>query len=269
MITRILAGAFLAATLASNPAAAQSNPKTVAAFDSYVTRAEAQIEQEQRSPNSFLAIPVGTGTEQEVHMRRGEVVIEKRGDTPTSVPGGLIHHWRGMAFLPNATIAQLLAVLQDYDHLVRYYRPDVEASRLISHQGDDFHISMRLRKHKVVTVVLDTEYDVHYGRLDATHQYSVSRSTKVSEIADAGKTSEHALPGGEDHGFMWRLNTYWRFVQAPDGVFIQCEAISLTRDVPTGLGWMIKPFIQDIPKESLQFTMSATRDAVLGTQRSK
>jgi hypothetical protein len=66
---------------------------------------------------------------------------------------------------------------------------------------------------------------------------------------------------------MWRLNTYWRFVQQPDGVLVECEAISLTRDVPTGLGWLIGPFIQNIPQESLQFTLSATRNAVLENKK--
>ena len=159
-------------------------------------------------------------------------------------------------------------MLQDYDHLPRYYHPEVLASRLLSRRGNDFHISIRLRKHKVVTVVLDTEYDVHYGQLDATHQYGFSRSTRIAEIANAGEPEEHALSEGHDHGFLWRLNTYWRFVQVPDGVFAQCEAISLTRDVPTGLGWMIGPFIQNIPRESLQFTLTATRDAVVGNQKS-
>jgi hypothetical protein len=46
-------------------------------------------------------------------------------------------------------------------------------------------------------------------------------------------------------------------------VYVQCEAISLTRDIPTGLNWLIAPFIESIPKESLEFTLQATRTAVL------
>ena len=143
-----------------------------------------------------------------------------------------------------------LAVVQDYDHLSRYYSPDVQASRLVAHRGDDYQIFMRLRKHKVITVVLDTDYDVHYGALDANHWYSESRSTRIEEA------------GGGDHGFLWRLNSYWRFEQVDDGVIVQCEAISLTRDIPTGLGWMIGPFVTSIPRESLEFTLTATREAV-------
>ena len=46
------------------------------------------------------------------------------------------------------------------------------------------------------------------------------------------------------------------------GVYVQSEVVSLTRDIPTGLGWLIGPFVNSIPKESLTFTMEATRRAV-------
>jgi hypothetical protein len=141
------------------------------------------------------------------------------------------------------------------------------ASRLISRENDDFRISLRMREQKVVTVVLDAEYQVHYGRLDAAHQFSVSRSLRISEIADAGSPHEHAVADAESHGYLWRLNSYWRFVQATDGVIVQCEAISLTRNVPTGLGWLIGPFVREIPRESLEATLGATRDAVAARAR--
>jgi hypothetical protein len=63
---------------------------------------------------------------------------------------------------------------------------------------------------------------------------------------------------------MWRLNSYWAFEQSDDGVLVECEAISLTRDIPTGLAWMIGPFVNSIPRESLEFTLGATRKALAG-----
>jgi len=164
-------------------------------------------------------------------------------------------------FIPGVNVEQVVSRVKDYDHLERYYTPHVMGSRLVSQKGDEFHVFVRLREHKIITVVLDTEYDVHYGRLDATHQYSISRSTRVSEIADPGSASEHVLTNGRDHGFMWRLNTYWAFEQEADGVVVECEAISLTRDIPSGLAWLIGPFVSGIPRESLQFTLEATRSA--------
>ena len=254
----------LMSILTSAPILAQQ-PRTTAAFNHYVADAEARILRQRSSADTFLTVdslPPNQRAEALGRLRRGELVIEKRNDNSSEIPSGLIHDWLGTAFIPGATLAQVLAVVRDHDHLPRYYSPDVMQSRIISHNGDDLHIFIRFRKHKVITVVLDTEYDVHYGRLDPAHQYSRSRSTRVTEIADPGTPAEHAVPAGQDHGFMWRLNTYWAFEQANDNVLIECEAISLTRDVPTGLGWLIGPFVHGIPRESLQFTLNATRAAV-------
>jgi hypothetical protein len=252
-------------------ALAQPQPRTATAFDHYIAEAEARIIRQRNASESFLrvdSLPANRRTDAFARLHRGEIIIEKRNNTPAEAPGGLIHDWIGTVFVPAATIEQVLAAVRDYDHLTRHYSPDVMQSRLISHSGDDFHIFMRLRKHKVITVVLDTEYDVHYGRLDPAHQYSLSRSTRVSEIADPGTPAEHPQPEGRDHGFMWRLNSYWAFELVGDGVLVECEAISLTRNVPTGLGWLIGPFVHSIPRESLQFTLNATRDAVQSQKRS-
>lgn len=250
------------------PVGVAQQQTTIESFDQYVAKAEARIAQSRGKAGSFLAIDGFAPTQRTQMMTRlegGEVLVEKVGETPSQLPGGLIHDWAGAVFIPKATVQQVLSLIQDYDHSSRYYSPDVMQSRLVSHHGDDFHVFMRLKKHKVVTVVLDTEYDVHYARLDATHQYSTSRSTRISEIAGPETPTEHALSAGNDHGFMWRLNSYWAFEQTGDGVLVECEAISLTRDIPSGLGWMIGPFVNSIPQESLHFTLDATRKALAGS----
>jgi len=240
-------------------------PQTSQAFDHYITQAEVRITQQRSQTNAFLK-PDSLAPEQRSELlrrlRQGKVVIGKVGNTPEEIPGGLIHDWQGWVFIPNATVEEVVSVIRDYDHLAHYYSPDVLQSRLISAHGDDLHVYMRLQKHKVVTVVLDTEYDVHYGRIVSAHQYSISRSARVSEVENPGSPNERALPQGHDHGYMWRLNSYWAFEQAGDGVLVQCEAISLTRDIPTGLAWLIGPFVNNIPRESLQFTLTATRNAL-------
>jgi hypothetical protein len=250
-------------SLVAAGAAAKSPNTTAVSFERYMARAEEGIREEESTPESFLSIPSSGRSGLEAQLRQGQILIRSQGDSPIPITGGLIHHWVGLAFIPGATIAQVLGTLQDYDGLARYYSSEVESSKLLSRKGNDFRIAMRLREHKVITIVLDTEYEVHYGQLDADHQYSFSRSTRVAEIADAGEPGEHPLAPGEDHGFLRRLNTYWRFVRAADGVFVQCEAISLTRDIPAGLGWLIGPFIQSVPRDSLRFTLNSTRNAVL------
>lgn len=255
----------LAVVLSCGGVLLAQQPETSQAFDHYIAQAEARITEQRSQTNRFLrldSLPAEQRSEMLRRLHQGKVVIEKAADTPEAIPGGLIHDWQGWVFIPGVAVEQVVGLIRDYDHLSRYYSPDVLQSRLVSASGDDLHVYMRLQKHKVVTVVLDTEYDVHYGRIDAAHQYSISRSTRVSEIENPGGPNERALSLGHDHGYMWRLNSYWAFEQADDGVMVQCEAISLTRDIPTGLAWLIGPLVNSIPRESLEFTLTATRNAM-------
>jgi hypothetical protein len=135
----------------------------------------------------------------------------------------------------------------------------------VGRKGEEFQVYLRLVKKKVLTVVLDTYHEVHYFQVDATRWYSRSTSTRISEVENAGKADERVLPPGEGHGFLWRLNSYWRFQERDGGVYVECEAISLTRAIPVGLGWMIQPIIRSLPRDSLIHTLEATRSALTGS----
>ena len=266
---RATAMALVLAWMLVAPGLAQTvelEPETLSAFDRYVGQAERRMVDELHAGGSFL-LPDGWSAERRdqtyLRLRRGEMAIENLGQGPEAqVPHGMVHHWAAIVFVPSATLDQALALIQDYDRHQNVYSPEVLRSRLLQRQGDDFHIFLRLRKHKVRTVVLDTEYDVHFARLDSRRAYSRSHSTRIAEVEHPGERGERDLLPGKDHGFLWALDTYWRFREAEDGVFIQCEAISLTRDVPPGLGWLVGPFVESIPRESLEFTLAATRKAV-------
>ena len=121
---------------------------------------------------------------------------------------------------------------------------------------------MRVRQRHVITVVMDTTYDITYGRLDAQHGYSISRSTRISEIDSPGTGTERALTSSEEHGFLWRLDTYWSYEERDDGLYMQVESVSLTRSIPSGLGWAIGPFVESVPRESLEFTLRSTCNAL-------
>jgi hypothetical protein len=263
--------ALLAGWMAATPAATVGLPSAEAAkaFDAYVARAEMRIPREESSADTFLIGTAQTSDARKAVLSGDKVLVEQRGAAATEVPGGLIHDWIGTVFIPGASVVDVLAVVQDYDHLARYYAPEVVSSRLLARDGDDFQIALRTRDHRVITVVLDSEYQVRYGRLDAAHQFSTSRSTRVTEIADAGGAHEHAVQDAESHGYLWRLNSYWRFVEVGGGTIVQCEAISLTRNVPAGLGWLIGRYVREIPRESLETTLSATRDAVVAHVRAE
>jgi hypothetical protein len=250
--------------------AVELKPETNAAFNHYVQLSEQRMQKDLQS-ESFLSLSIDGVPLQPRELlfdrlKRGEVLTQRletleRGSR-VSVPGGLIHHWRGVVFVPGANLNQTLALLQDYDRHSRIYAPRVLGSKLIQHNGDDFKFFLRLSETKIVTVVLDTEYDVHYLRLDSTKACSRSYSTKVAEVESPGLPGEHEKPSGGDSGFLWRLNSYWRFWEHDGGVYIQMEAVSLTRDIPDGIGWLIRPFVTSIPRESLVFTLSRTRSAL-------
>jgi hypothetical protein len=125
---------------------------------------------------------------------------------------------------------------------------------------------MRLKQTKIITVIFDTDHDVHYVNLDATHAYSISRTTRVVEVAHPEASDEYTMPEGNDHGFLWRLNSYWRFYETTRGVYVQCEAISLSRDVPPGLNFLIGHFVEGIARDSLEFTLRSTRTAALDSR---
>jgi hypothetical protein len=211
-------------------------------------------------------LPASERQTDSARLRNGEVITGKMETMDQgraiSIPGGLIHHWVGTVFIPGASLAQTLAFLEDYSDQYKFYAPEVTESKLLERDGNHFKVFLRLRETKVVTVVLNTNYDVKYVPIAADRAASYSYSTRIAEVENAGQPDESEKPVGDDSGFLWRLNSYWRFLQRDGGVYIQLEAISLTRDIPSGLGWLIEPFVTSIPKESLVFTLEHTRDAL-------
>jgi len=159
-----------------------------------------------------------------------------------------------------------LALLEDYDRAAEFYRPDRNQIRgLVSRSGDGIpRLSSPHQEGKVITAVFDTEYDVQYTVGSMPRTLRAARTALASrEVERCPANPENATrPAGQTTGFLWRLYTYWRFYQADGGVYIQCEAISLTRDVPAGLSWLVDPFITKIPSESLRRTLESTRAAL-------
>ncbi len=252
--------ALLAGTIACLSPAAELKPETLKAFDRYVRAAEEKIDARLHG-RDFLWTDDSAVRLRAV--RAGQVVTEpvvNKGDV--EVPDGLVHDWIGAVFVPGATLERTLAVVQDYDHDKVTHRPEVIDSKLLGRDGNRFRIYLRLMKKKVLTVVLNTEHDVRYAPVEGKRCSSRSYSTRIAEVASPGKSSEHELPVGDDHGFLWRLYSYWRFEERDGGVYIECQAISLTRDVPTGLGWVIEPIIRQLPAESLANTLRSTRNAI-------
>lgn len=244
----------------------QLNASTLQVFEAYVHRAETEMEETLHEEGRFLWSEQAKERSQE--LSQGQVVAQFwSGREPVKVPNGLIHDWVAAMFIHGTTILKILAVIQDYDNHKNLYKPEVIDSKLIRRDDNDFQIYLRLLKKKIITVVLDTEHDVHYRQISRTRWVCRSYATRIAEVENAGSQDERVLQPDTGHGFLWRLNSYWRFEERDTGVVVECRAISLTRDVPFGLGWAIEPIIQKLPKESLIHTLDATRQALLTRTR--
>lgn len=238
--------------------AAEPSAPATARYDSYIGGVERRIEQQHHTASGFAL-----GPQDAARLRRGELIVENLAPgNSVALRGAMLHHWRARAFVAGARAADAERVLRDVAAYPRVYAPQVERARTMAVQGDHLRTTMRVRQKHVLTVVLDTDYDVAFGKLDAAHGWSCSRSTRVAEIGAAGSPQERALGPHEDHGFLWRQNTYWSWTEADAGLYIELESVSMSRTIPAGLGWAIGPFVESVPRESLEFTLRATAAAL-------
>jgi hypothetical protein len=232
---------------------ARLTPEATAAFDRYVEQEEGRmISDSVRDPK----------------LRGGEARIEAvDAARNVNTPGAMIQDWAGTMFMPGATLAQVQSVLRDYASYKGYYQPKVIESRELSrhlneNQGDEYDVLLRLYEKHILTIVLNSTYHIRYEMPDSKRLIVTSRSTHIGEVKNPGKSYTEEVAPGSDSGFLWRLNSYWRFEAADGGVYARCEAISLSRDVPPGLGWMLKGFLESFPKESMVNTLRGTRVAM-------
>lgn len=263
----VVAGlAAIATTASADTLEAILQPKTSQGFARYVAAVEARIDRELRGNGPLLDIerqPAAQQARTMAALRRGEVVVTRgvaRDDSASeiAIEGGLINHWRGTVFVPKVSLDVLLKVLQE-PQSDKHKQEDVLSSRVVSRDGDSQKVFLRLRRTKFVTVVYDTEYDVDYHRLSPDRAYSNSISTRIVEIENAGTPQERALPEGNDHGYMWRLNSYWRYKQAGDGVIVEIESLTLSRSLPRIIGALIRPIVNSTARESMTRTLASVR----------
>ena len=220
--------------------------QTNEAFDTYVRNVEARRDWESSPTNRSGAMriaPLG-------------------GKTPISVQDGLIHDWIASVEIRGATVPRTLAMFQDYDNYKSIFAPEVIESKLLGHNGNVWRAQLRLRRKNVVAVVLDTDYEVEYTPVGADSWAVLSRSTRVAEVED-GK----ALAPGTGNGYLWRLNSYWLVAPRPGGVYLECRSISLSRDIPGALRWLISPMVSRVPRDSLQATMEEAQRELLSSAR--
>ncbi len=237
-------------------------PETVQAWDEYIRIADARIQRRLDPGATFLRIDEEPALAAKAR-KKGMVVFPAVPHIPRKVPSGLIHDWIAAAFLPNVTIQDVLPIVRNYGRYKEFYHPNVIESRAIETGGSLDRFSIVLMNRALFSkIALDSDYEASYVRVDEKRMYSVSRTTRIREIAEYGLAGQHTLPEDEGTGLIWRLYSALRFEERDGGLYIEVEAIALSRDIPAAVRWAAEPIVRRVSRDSLTTALHQTEDAV-------
>jgi hypothetical protein len=254
--------------------ASELTQPTAEAFQRYVQRTEARMQSELADPEHFLyfdALSNEGKNSMLTRLHNGQVVIERmRTDDngkEIKMPGGLVHHWLAIGFIPGITRDQVIGLAQDYTRHPEVYAPDVQQAQVLAHFDQHFLVSYRFYRHAIVTTVYNTEFNVDYQLPDSSRGYCFARAVRIAEVQNPGKPDEKELSVGNDHGYMWRLNLYTRYLEKDNGVYVQIEFLALSRSAPGIVAWVANPYIRSIPTEYLTNYLRTTQRALSTQER--
>jgi hypothetical protein len=262
----LLAGATLLARSAG--ASPVPEPRALAGWMAYVDATEARIRGELDSPGGFLVSDF-TADREDVRRQiaQGAVVVERMttvgGDgREIGVSGATLQHWRGAVLLRGLRLEPLLDALQ---HPPPHgpFPPDVLTMRVEHQQADRFDLFMRISRTSIVSVTYDTENRVEYRYFGPKRVSCRSVATRITELEDVGSAAERPLPAVDDHGYLWRMNAYWRYEQTRDGVIVELESLTLSRSIPFAVRFAVDPIVNRLARESVDRTLRGIRDAYL------
>ncbi|MEO8481165.1 MAG: hypothetical protein ABI634_03080 [Acidobacteriota bacterium] len=263
--TRGLAGSLIVMIVvaAAGDVLASSDPKAgaVDGWNRYVAAVEQRRRAERPDASRFLALDFDLAAASERRaLIAGEIVTHEidgpdgAGDA-IDVPDARVHHWRGAIFLPRVTLSKLMASLAEAPPP----SPDLLRAAVLRRDPAGMRVFLRLQRTRFVTVVYDTEHEVRFTRDHSDRASSISVAVKIAEVTNAGTPGERELTPAEDHGYLWRLNAYWRYQAVAGGVIAECESVSLSRRVPFGLQSLAGPLIRSAARESMERTLEALR----------
>jgi len=266
MKTSLFAAILLTAVAPHISGAAELQPGTLMAWNAYLKQADLHMQERTAKHARFLW--TDESPDRAARVRSGEVVIAPvTGHGAESVPHGLIHDWIGAIFIPGATIDSLLTVLHDYDKYQQIYRPVVVSSGTLACTDTSQEFQMVWEgKALFIKATMQGRYHAHDVRLDGRHGYSVAEAVEVREIERYGEAGERLLPPDTGHGFVWRIRSMARFAERDGGVYLELEAIALTRDIPPTVDWMVNPVVNRLSVNSLTMTLRQTRSAVISSR---
>ncbi len=242
--------------------AADLKRETVETWEKYVNAVSARNQSRLVPGGSFLSID--EAPDQAARLRAGDVVVAPVGPhVPMKVPSGLIHDWVGDAFLPNVSIPDIFQVIRDYERYKDVYQPNVLDSKpAITSEWEDRFSLLLMNKSVIARTALDSDYRASYTRLDDQRWYSITEATRIQEVAKYGASSQHTLPANQGTGLIWRLYTVTRFQERDGGVYVEVEAVALSRDIPVSLHWLVDPIVRRISRSSLVTSLRQTGEAV-------
>jgi putative flippase GtrA len=253
----------LAIALPAHASAADLTAATRRAWQRYVATAEARIERELASPGPFLSLDFDAAEPRQRarrELRAGTVVIKNlEGEEGVQIPDGTIHHWRGAVFIPGATVHDVLEAVSDPTGARAHRQEDVLEARVLSRSPNALRLFLKLQRRVIVSATYNTEHQVTYRTHGSNRASSRSVATRIAEVVNAGEPDEHERPPGVDRGFMWGMNSYWRYESVPGGVIVELESLTLSRSVPWGVGTVVSPLVDRVARESLTRTLVALR----------
>ena len=244
--------------------AAKLKPSTVQAWNAYEQVVDARYKSAGPSASPFFALDAFAQPDWRTQAGSGAIAMaQMRRPGPKeqepSVPGGKIHHWAGAIFVPGVSVDALLARLGALAGNEQRHYSDVIASRRLEAANDRYRIFMKIRRSKVITVTYNTEHEVHYSRFGPVRAGARSVATRIAQLEEAGTPGERELPPGSDGGYLWRLNAYWRYEAVPGGVIVECESVSLSRDIPFVVRFFATGIAEGLARESLERTLVGLR----------
>jgi len=267
-VTRALLLVLAAGMTASPAAAAPPESRTLAAWQTYVGLTETRIRSELDSPRGFLASDFTSDRDElRRQVMRGSILLGRvttRDDQgrEIDIPGGTLQHWRGAVFLPGITLRPLLDALR---HPPEHgpFPQDVLAMRVEHRDADALDMFIRMSRSSIVTVTYDTEHRVEFRPRDPARASTRSVATRITEVDGAGSPAERALGPADDHGYLWRMNSYWRYEQVEGGVIAEMESLTLSRKVPSAVRFLVDPIVDRIARESVERTLRGFRELYL------
>jgi hypothetical protein len=277
MLLQRLKIAFAILVFIAVPAISQASElkqETLSAWEDYLRTANLRMQRNLRSSgirdagSPFLWIEEQPDRSRRV--RQGEILVAPVGEAgPQKVPDGLIHDWIGAIFIANVGINEVFAVIQDFNRYKDFYKPAVIESKLLRHTGEDYEFSVLGQKRVLFEkIVLEGQFESHCAELDGTRRYCISSSTRIQEINDYGQPAEHKLPPNQGHGYIWRVYDLTKFEERDGGVYVEVEAIALSRDISASLRWLTKAVMERVSRNSMSTILERTKDAVAVEHRS-